>query len=264
MLASAALPATIFVFMRHGTPESPRWLIQQGRIAEAAAVIKRVYGENGGSLLVPVSNENEKLDAKALFQSGYGLRMFFVTTFWTCSIIPVFAVYAFGPKLLGALGLTGDMGNFGSAFLTVLFLVGSTASLWVINKMGRRSLVLHSFLWSGVPLLLLGLFPNSSPLVILLLFSAYALFIGGTQVLCWVYPNELFPTEIRATAVGLASSLSRIGAAAGTYLVPVSLGTLGIGTTMLIAAGITLFGFAVCLRAAPETKDLGLDRCATL
>ena len=156
------------------------------------------------------------------------------------------------------------MGNFGSAFITTLFLAGSVAALLFINKRGRRWLVLHSFFWSGLSLLLLGLFPNSSAVVILLLFSAYALSIGGTQVLCWVYPNELFPTAIRGTAVGLATSFTRVGAAVGTYLVPVSLETLGIGVTMLIAAGITLTGFVVSLKAAPETRDLGLDQCASL
>jgi hypothetical protein len=47
-----------------------------------------------------------------------------------------------------------------------------------------------------------------------------------------VYPYEIFPTEIRAFAVGVGTSVSRIGAAVGTYLVPISLGTLGIAQTM--------------------------------
>lgn len=226
MLASAALPAIGFVFMRHGTPESPRWLSQKGRHAEAAAVIRQVYGRDIKSCTTQENSENKKLDARALFHSEYGARLFFVTAFWTCSIIPLFAVYAFGPKIHTALGLSGEMGNFGSTLTTVLYLAGCLAALVVINKIGRRMLILHSFLWSGLALLLLGISVNSSPMVIFFLFSAYAIFIGGTQVLTWIYPNELFPTEIRGTAVGLASSLSRIGAAIGTYLAPASLEVL--------------------------------------
>src|SRR5262249_16915393 len=142
------LPATVFVFLRHGTPESPRWLIHKGRVAEAAAVIKRVYGESGQSLQQLVSHRDENLGVRALFRSGYGARMLYVSAFWTCSIIPMIAIYAFGPKILGALGLSGEKGNLGSAFITTLFLVGSVASLLFINKLGRRRLVLHSFLWS--------------------------------------------------------------------------------------------------------------------
>lgn len=264
MLASAALPATGFVIMRHGTPESPRWLSQKGRHAEAAAVLRQVYGKDIKSYPIPTRSGGGRLDAWALFHSGYGARLFFVTVFWTCSIIPLFVVYAFGPMILGALGLGGAMEHLGSAFISALFLAGCLVALVVVNKVGRRKLMLHSFLWSGVALFLLGISPGAPPIVSLSLFSAYALFIGGAQVLTWIYPNELFPTEIRGTAVGLASSLSRIGAAIGTYLAPFSIDALGIGATMVIAAAITLFGFAVSLQSAPETGSLGLDQSAAL
>jgi MFS transporter, putative metabolite transport protein len=95
-------------------------------------------------------------------------------------------------------------------------------------------------------------------------FAAYAVLIGGTQILQWVYPNELFPTEIRGSAVGLASSISRIGAAIGTFLVPLSLTSLGIGPTMLIAAAITLLGALISQFPAPETRGKSLSECATL
>jgi putative MFS transporter len=136
--------------------------------------------------------------------------------------------------------------------------------VFLVDHLGRRPLLIHSFLWSGLALLGLGLFPNASSGAIMALFAAYAVFIGGTQILQWVYPNELFPTEIRGSAVGLASSLSRIGAAVGTYLVPLALTSLGIGTTMIIAAAITLVGLLVSLAWAPETRGLTLAQSAAL
>jgi putative MFS transporter len=96
------------------------------------------------------------------------------------------------------------------------------------------------------------------------LFAVYAVVIGGSQILQWVYPNELFPTEIRGSAVGMASSLSRIGAAVGTFLVPLSLTGLGIGPTMLIAAAITLIGAVLSHFMAPETRGLTLAQSAGL
>lgn len=101
-------------------------------------------------------------------------------------------------------------------------------------------------------------------MIILLMFGAYALFIGGAQVLQLVYPNEIFPTEIRAGAVGVGTSLSRIGAAVGTWLVPASLQSLGIGTTMYIAAAITFVGLAVSWWLAPETNARSLADAASL
>lgn len=80
----------------------------------------------------------------------------------------------------------------------------------------------------------------------------------------WVYPNELFPTEIRATAVGVATAISRIGAAIGTFSLPFLLQKYGIGGTMLMSAGLTLLGFIVCVWLAPETKGLTLRECSDL
>ena len=87
---------------------------------------------------------------------------------------------------------------------------------------------------------------------------ALAFFAGGPGILEWLYPNELFPTSVRASAVGLAVALSRIGAAVGTYLVPVSLDVLGTSTTMYIGTGITLVGLFACVLWAEETKGKSL------
>lgn len=265
MLASAALPTAVFLFLRRNTPESPRWLVQKGRLMEAKAVLKLVYNRDVTlSELESMTPAAKPASISALFKSGYGSRMLFVTIFWTCAVVPLFAVYAFGPKIMAALGLAGNLGNLGAAAITVLFMLGCVPPLFIINRKGRRSLLLHSFFWSGIALLLLGLFPDSSQSVTLILFSAYALATGGSQTLQFVYPNELFPTEIRASAVGLASSLSRIGAAIGTYCVPFALVHLGIGPTMLVAAVVTLVGFAVSWKMAPETKNCSLEDAACL
>lgn len=263
MLASAALPAAIFMLMRHGTPESPRWLQQKGRAAEAEAVIRRVYGEPRPPDYEPTSSRTE-VTVTALFASGYGPRLAFTTLFWTCAIVPLFAVYAFSPKILLALGMSGSFANVGSSIVALLFLLGTLVSIPLINVLGRRRLIVHSFLWSALALLLLGLFANARSAVTFALFAAYAVCIGGTQVLEWVYPNELFPTEVRGTAMGIASSLSRIGAAVGTYLTPLALQDFGIGMTMIWAAGITLMGFLICFFMAPETTGQSLEQSAAI
>ncbi|KES20227.1 MFS transporter [Pseudomonas sp. AAC] len=264
VLASAAVIGAALFLVRLGTPESPRWLLGKGRAAEAEQVIKSVYGPRFSLQNLPEQPRQKKLSVWNLLHSGYGKRMLFVSMFWTCSVIPVFAVYAFAPKVLLALNLQGNWASFGSETITLLFVVGCIIATRLINVIGRRSMLIYSFLWSGLALLGLGAFHASSEAVILALFGAYALFIGGAQVLQLVYPNELFPTEIRACAVGVGTSLSRVGAAVGTYLVPLSLDSLGIAQTMYAAAIVTLVGLLFAWALAPETRSLNLQQAASL
>ncbi|MEV7087737.1 MFS transporter [Streptomyces sp. NPDC093085] len=263
MLASATVPALAIVLARFGTPESPLWLASKGRRDEANKALELSFGP-GVTVddLEPEPAEN--LDPRALLRSGYGKRMLFISLFWSCSVIPLFAVYAFAPAILTALKLGGDLVHYGSALITVMFLVGCVIAVLLVNRIGRRPLLIHSFAWSGAALLLLGVFPDSTAAVIMILFVAYAIFTGGSQILQWVYPNELFPTEIRGSAVGLASSLSRIGAAIGTYLVPISLSALGVGATMLIAAAVSVVGMGISIAWAPETRGMTLAESASL
>ncbi|MGJ7550999.1 MFS transporter [Pseudomonas alloputida] len=264
VLASALVPGALFLIARSGTPESPRWLLSKGRKAEADAVIKKVYGPDYSIADLPEQSSGKPVSLWSLFHSGYGKRMAFVTLFWTCAIVPLFAIYAFAPKVLQALKLTGDWAAYGSIAITFLFTLGCLLATLLINRLGRRKMLIHSFLWSGMSLMLLGVFPDASPTTVLVLFGAYAVLIGGAQVLEYVYPNELFPTEIRASAVGLATSLSRIGAAVGTYLVPISLASYGVANTMFAAALISLFGALISWWLAPETSKLDLQQAAAL
>jgi putative MFS transporter len=83
-------------------------------------------------------------------------------------------------------------------------------------------------------------------------------------VLQWVYPSELFPTEVRATALGFATGVSRIGAAIGTFLVPMILQRLGVSALMLIFGGICALGGLISYAFAPETKGLSLAEASAV
>ncbi|MGE8643608.1 MFS transporter [Acinetobacter vivianii] len=264
VLASPAVIGIVLIIIRIGTPESPRWLLSKGRTVEAEAVIKNVYGPSFSLNNLQSQILEKKISLSSFLKSGYGTRVFFVSMFWACSVIPVFAVYAFAPKVLDALHLKGDWAAYGSVVITLLFVVGCVVATRLINRMGRRSMIIQSFLWSGLALLGLGFFSEASPLLILILFGLYALFIGGAQVLQFVYPNELFPTQIRPIGVGIGAAFSRIGAAIGTWLVPMSLDSIGIGNTMYVAAAVTLLGLVVSLAFAPETRGMSLEQSTIL
>jgi putative MFS transporter len=162
----------------------------------------------------------------ALLRGVYLKRTFFCGMFYLCAVTPVFAIYTFRPTILKSFGLNdGNLSNIGYALISLLFLLGCLPALRIGETGGRRPLLLWSFALMVVPFLALGIAPQAPVGVIIFWFCLYAVASGGPNILEWSYPNELFPTDIRATAMGVVTAVSRIGAALGTFATLV-LGTL--------------------------------------
>lgn len=263
MLGSAVVPCIILLIGRHDIPESPLWLAQKGRLEEASAVVKRVFGEDVE--LEPADAECKKTSLATLFKSGYFKRMLFLGVFILCQVVPMYAIYTFGPDIMNAFGLgEGHEAILGESAVSLFFLVGSIPAMFWLNSMGRRKLLLISLTFMSIGLLILGFWPTAPIIVIILAFGLYAFFSGGPGILQWLYPNEMFPTEVRASAVGIAIGFSRIGTIAATYGTPIFLEAFGIGPTMLVAAGLVVLGLVMSYFMAPETKGKSLAETSSL
>ena len=262
MLGSAVIPCVILLVGRHDIPESPRWLAQKGRHEEADAVMRRVFGE--GVELEP-EEPASKAKLSKVFSGGYGKRIVFLGILTLCQVVPMYAIYTFGPDIMTAFGLgEGHEAILGESAVSLFFLIGSIPAMFWLNSMGRRPLLIRSLALMAVGLVVLGLFPGAPIAVIILGFGLYAFFSGGPGILQWLYPNELFPTEVRASAVGIAIAFSRIGTIIATYGTPLFLAAYGIGPTMLIAAGLVILGLVLSAFMAPETKGKSLLETSSL
>lgn len=262
MLGSAVIPCIILLVGRHDIPESPMWLAQKGRKKEADEIVHRVFG-NDVELEMEVPGEKTKLSK--VFKGGYLKRIVFLGILTLCQVVPMYAIYTFGPEIMTAFGLgQGHEAILGESVVSLFFLIGSVPAMFWLNSLGRRTLLIRSLLLMAVGLVILGLFPDAPIIVIILGFGLYAFFSGGPGILQWLYPNELFPTEVRATAVGISIAFSRIGTIIATYGTPIFLAAYGIGPTMLIAAGLVILGLVLSIFMAPETRGKSLLETSSL
>lgn len=268
MLLSGAILGVIVVVIRRGIPESPRWLIQKGRISEANDVVEQVYGHRDVCLST-VNTEDKTLPTlealRLVLSRKYRKRVIMCGVLYFAQITPQYAIYIFGPMILLSFGLEGgSLDIIGTAVISLLFVIGNAAALKPVETLGRRPMTVIPFALMAMPLLALWLLPHGPVWFVILAFCFYAFVSGGPSLMEWIYPNELFPTEIRATAVGIVVAISRIGAATGTFLMPIGLDHLGVSGVMLIGAILTVIGFVVTYAWAVETKGRSLEDTSSI
>ncbi|MFH5880266.1 MFS transporter [Arthrobacter sp. NA-172] len=115
-----------------------------------------------------------------------------------------------------------NLSNLGSIIIDLVFIAGRIPALKLIETWGRRPLIILSFAIMAIPLFILG-FVRPAPVAIVVgCFVTYALFSGGLSILECAYRAKSSP-PVRASAVGITTAVSRIGAALGNFALPFGL-----------------------------------------
>ncbi|BBG25952.1 MFS transporter [Sulfuracidifex tepidarius] len=266
MLASEAVWGLVVIGMRSRILESPRWAIlkgemgDEGRKKEGEEVVSKLAG---GKAEISAGKAG-KPTVMDLFSGKMWLVTLFVWVWW-----PVFDVAAYGsnlytPYITQGLGLTSKADAFlASALYWVIAMFGYYTAAYLYDK-GRKRMVVLGSLLMGVDMFaglgvyeVLGYFPFPA---VMALFSTYYYFMNFGPGPYTMTLAELWPTRVRGTAMGLAATFSRIGAAASTFVLPSVIHDIGfMGAFLLLGVAITFVGIW-SLFLMPETAGLTQDQ----
>jgi putative MFS transporter len=251
VLVTSAVPAVVTLLLRSGFPESPRWLLNHGRPEQARAVVDRFLGAAYFDAEEFGAEPQASGGLRALFTGENRRRMIFICVFWSCNVAPYFAIFTFAPTVLSSLDLSNEAA--GTIAANGVAAVGAIVGWLTIERLGRRRQLIPPFWIMAVALVVVGLWQPAPAAVVVGCFAVFSFFNAMSGNLTAVYPIEILPTEVRTSGVGVAAAVSRIGAAVGTFLLPLGIEAFGIGACMLIGAAICVLGAVVSQVLAPET-----------
>lgn len=255
ILATGAISAFIAAIFRSifPLPASPSWLASRGKVKTANKVIKKHMGRKWG---IPKKLKKAKpvkeVSWSILFSGKYLRRTLVGGLFYACQAFAFFGISIFLPILLQSMHLT-DQKISGIIYNGGMF-IGVILGILLFNKISRRAFLISNFLLSGILIGFLAIDKNLNLNIQLTIFCIFAIILSSGLVLDYPYPTELFDIKVRGTGVGTCITISRFGAAAGTFLLPILTNQGGATLSMLICAIVLLAAFIICLIWAPETS----------
>jgi putative MFS transporter len=256
MLLTSALPCLLALPLRFTIPESPLWLAQRGFGAIAAAIVRDKLGPDVAPPAASLSAPTRRGRWRQLWSPNWRRRTSVACAFFTCQVIPYFAVGTFVSQVMSAMNLKSSY--IGGLIYNGSLLAGAIFGLGIIDRISRRSFLLGSFGIAAITMLLLSVWSNIPATAMSILFACFAGVLSAASNLVYVYLPELFPTDLRASGIGLAVAASRIGSAVSTFLLPVVVAAYGVRSALGACVVVLGVGAVVCHRWAPETKHVRL------
>ncbi len=265
MFFAGVVPASLFGLMILPAVESPRWLMKMGRRDQAIEVLSKINGpeiarqdaaEIENSL---ITGEGHISELFTTFRRPLLLGIMLAGLQQISGITPLFS---FLPEIFRAAGTATSDAFFQSVLVSLINLLFTLFALWLVDRAGRRTLILTGTAVQFVSLAMVGWLYHihgSGLAVLIFVMSFVAGHAFGNGVACWVIISEIYPTKVRGRGMSIATTALWLVGFLGNQMFPILQKHLGSdGTFWLFSVGalltIVLVGWLV-----PETKGRSLE-----
>jgi SP family arabinose:H+ symporter-like MFS transporter len=270
MFLAGVVPAVLFGLMILPAVESPRWLMKMGRRDQAIGVLTEINGSDAArreAAEIENSLASEEGHISELFTTFRRPLLLGIMLAGLQQISGVTPLFSFLPEIFRAAGTATSDAFFQSVLVSLINLLFTLFALWLVDRAGRKTLILAGTSLQFVSLALVGWLYHvhgSGLAVLVFVMSFVAGHAFGNGVACWVIISEIYPTKVRGRGMSIATTALWLVGYLGNQLFPIMQKHLGSdGTLWLFSAGalltVVLVGWLV-----PETKGRSLEEITKL
>jgi MFS transporter, SP family, arabinose:H+ symporter len=269
MLGVAAIPSLVYTLMCFGIPESPRWLLGKKRDREAGLAVlqliepeaPRARIEAEADAIMAASSEQRSSARFWDARLRVPILLAFLVAFFN-QLSGINAILYFAPRIFEMTGLGAKAALLQSVGIGVTNLVFTFVGLWLIDRLGRRTLL---YIGSFGYILSLGMvswafFTGHVSIVPACIFAFIAAHAVGQGAVIWVFISEIFPNRHRAEGQALGSFTHWVFAALLTTFFPKMVTAFAPGYVFLFFCGMMMLQLVWVRTMVPETKGVPLEQ----
>ena len=267
MLGVAAIPSLLYMIMGLWLPESPRWLLTRKK--DRVRAINMLMRITTGATHAELEATANAIATSGAEQAGQGfwrwslrvpIALAFLVAFFN-QLSGINAILYFAPRIFTLTGLGQQAALLQSVGIGITNLVFTFVGLWLIDRLGRRTLLLiGSFGYiASLGLCSWAFYTGHVAIVPACIFAFIAAHAIGQGTVIWVLISEIFPNTYRAAGQSLGSATHWVFAALLTTVFPLMVSRLAPGTIFLFFCGMMALQLGWVLAMVPETKGVPLE-----